>query len=110
MEVITKGSVEALIIPLRDRLNNVSNLNVVTNLVFDTRKKSDDSACETGKIVVLDSDNPMWAICEIDTTVAAYDPADETTGETGEYKLYVKYDAGTESPILGPIYFRVEDD
>lgn len=110
MEVIKKGSVESLVVPLKDRLNNIIDLNDVTGLVFDTKKKMDDSACETDKVVFIDADNLMWAICEIDTTVAAYDPADDTTGETGEYKLYVKYTAGTEAPILGPRFFRVEDD
>jgi hypothetical protein len=103
MEVLKKGSVESLIVPLRDRLNNVSNLSTVTNLLFDTKKKSDDTACETGQLVVLDADNPMWAICEIDTTLPAYVAAEE-------YKLYVKYTVGSEAPILGPLFFRVEDD
>jgi hypothetical protein len=103
MEVLKKGSVESLLVPLRDRLNNVSNLATVSNLLFSTNKKSDDSACETDVPVVVDVDYPMTAICEIDTTVAAYDPGEE-------YKLYVKYTVGSEAPILGPLYFRVEDD
>lgn len=110
MEVIKKGSIESLIIPLKDRLNNVNTLATVTGLVFDTKKKSDNSSCETDKVVVLDPDNPMWAICEIDSTGSNYDPSDPDTGEKGEYKLYIKYDVGSESPIIGPIFFRVEDD
>jgi hypothetical protein len=103
MEVIKKGSIESLIVPLKDRLANVNTLASVTSLVFDTKKKSDAAACETGKTVVLDSDNPMWAICEIDSTLAAYIPKQE-------YGLYIKYTSGSEHPILGPMYFRVEDD
>lgn len=110
MEVLKKGSIESLIVPLRDRLRNVTDLNTVTGLVFDTKKKSDDTDCETDKIIVIDSDNLMWAICEIDTTDASYAPSDPVTGEKGEYKLYVKYTAGSEAPIIGPIFFRVEDD
>lgn len=103
MEVLKKGSVEALLVPVRDRLNNVSNLNTVSNLQFDTKKKSDNSAVQTGAATTIDSDYPMTAICEIDTTLAGY-----VGGE--EYKLYLKYTTGTESPILGPVFFRVEDD
>lgn len=110
MEVIKKGSIESLIVPLKDRLNNVSTLSSVTSLTFDTKRKEDGVACETGKTVVLDVDYPMWAICEIDSTIAAYKAADDTTGDTGEHKLYIKYTIGTEHPILGPIFFRVEDD
>lgn len=103
MEVLKKGSIESLLVPLRDRLGNISTLSGVTNLRFDTKKKSDNAACETNKSVVLDADYPMTAICEIDTTLAAY-----TAGQ--EFKLYLKYTAGSESPILGPTFFRIEDD
>ncbi len=103
MEVLKKGTIESLLVPLRDRLGNIDDLNVVTSLLFDTRKKSDNVAAQSNVAVVLDSDYPMTAICSIDTTLAAY-----VGGE--EYKLYLKYTAGTESPILGPIFFRVEDD
>lgn len=103
MEVIKKGSIESLLLPLRDRLSNISNLNTVTSLVFDTKKKSDGSAVETAKAVWIDADFPMTAVCEINGTLSGY-----VGGE--EYKLYLKYTAGTESPILGPIFFRVEDD
>ena len=110
MEVIKLGSKESLIVPLKDRLNNITTLASVTNLKFDTKKKMDDSAAESNKTIALDVDNPMWAICEIDASGSLYDAADDAAGETGEYKLYVKYTAGTEAPILGPIFFRVEDD
>jgi hypothetical protein len=84
-------------------LNNILSLNSVSNLKFDTKKKSDGTAVQTDKLIAVDNDYPMTAICEIDTTLAGY------TGGA-EYKLYVKYTTGTESPILGPIFFRVEDD
>lgn len=106
MEVIKKGSIESLLVALGDRLNNINTLGTVTNLKFDTKKKSDGTAVETNKTIVLDSDYPMTAICEIDTTNAGYD----VTPDDAEFKLYVKYTAGTEAPILGPLYFRVEDD
>ena len=103
MEVLKKGTVQSLLVPLRDRLGNIEDLAIVTNLRFDTKLKADDTACETNKLVVLDVDHPMTAICEIDTTIVAY-----TAGQ--EFKLYLKYTAGSENPILGPVFFRVEDD
>lgn len=106
MEVLKKGSIESLLVALGDRLNNINTLASVTGLVFDTKKKSDNSACQTGVAAALDTDYPMTAVCRIDTTMAAYD----VTPDDAEFKLYVKYTAGTEAPILGPIYFRVEDD
>jgi hypothetical protein len=106
MEVIKKGSVESLLVAMGDRLNNITTLSAVTNLLFDTKKKSDGTAVETNRPVVLDVDYPMTAICEINSTLAGYD----VTPDDAEFKLYVKYTAGTEAPILGPLYFRVEDD
>jgi len=103
VEVLKKGSIEPLIVPLGDRLNNIVDLNAVSNLKFDTKKKLDNTAIETNKTIAVDSDYPMSAICEIDTTLGGY-----VAGE--EIKLYIKYTAGSESPILGPRFFRVEDD
>ena len=103
MEVLTKGSIESLIVALGDRLGNITDLNAVSDLKFDTKKKLDNTAIETNKTIAVDSDYPMTAICEIDTTLSGY-----VVGE--EIKLYIKYTAGSESPILGPRFFRVEND
>jgi hypothetical protein len=103
MEVLKKGSVEPLLVPVRDRLNNITTLTGVSSLLFDTKKKSDNAAVETSVPVTLDPDWPMTAICLITTTLSGY-----VGGE--EYKLYLKYTAGSEAPVLGPIFFRVEDD
>lgn len=103
MEAIKKGSIESLLVPLRDRLGNVVDLSTVTGLVFDTKRKDDDSAVESNITVQVDVDKPMTAICSISTTLAGY-VVDE------EYKLYLKFTAGSESPVLGPIFFRVISD
>lgn len=103
MEVLIKGSIESILVALRDRLGNISDLAAVSNLRFDTKKKDDDSAVQTNQLIALDPDFPMTAICSIDTTLAGY-----VAGE--EYKLYIKYTAGSESPLLGPRFFRVEAD
>jgi hypothetical protein len=103
MEVLQKGTIEALIVAVRDRLNNISTLAPVTNKFFDVRKKSDNSAVQTNVPWTVDSDWPMQAICEIDTTLAGYTAGDD-------FKLYLKYTDGSESPVKGPLYFRVEAD
>lgn len=108
MEVLKKGTVQSLLVPLRDRLGNVASLADVSNLKFDTRRKVDNSACELNKSVTFDVDEPMTAICEIDTTLVTYVIAADDDHE--DYKLYLKYAVGSESPILGPVFFRVEDD
>src|SRR5262245_24490221 len=103
MEVIKLGSVESLLVAMRDRLGNITSLSAVTSPTFDVRKKTDNSAIQLGSVWTVDPDYPMTAICVIDTTIAGYVAGDE-------YKLYIKYTAGSESPIRGPIEFRVEDD
>lgn len=103
MEVLKKGTIEPLLVSLRDRLENVSDLSLVGGKLYDVKKKSDNSSLVANATWTTDVDFPMTAICEIDTTPSGY-----AGGET--YKLYVKYTNGSEQPILGPIYFRVEDD
>lgn len=103
MESIKKGSVEALLVPLRDRLGNVDDLSTLTNLRFDTKKKEDDTAVQSDVAVVIDPAYPMTALCEITTTNALY-VVDK------EYCLYLKFTNGTESPVLGPVFFRVVGD
>jgi hypothetical protein len=106
MEVLKKGSVESLLVALGDRLNNVTTLAPIIDLRFSTNKKSDNTAIQTNTLAAVDTDYPMTAICLIDTTLAGYD----VSIDDAEFKLYIKYTSGTEAPILGPIYFRVEDD
>ena len=103
MEVITKGSVEPLMVALRDRLGNIETLDDVTGKLFDVKKKSDDSNVHLNQVWFIDDDFPMYALCMIDTTVAAYTPGDE-------YKLYVKWTEGSAQVVKGPLYFRVELD
>jgi hypothetical protein len=103
MEVLKKGTIEPIMVALRDRLENLSDLGLVTNPKFDVRRKSDNIACQTDAVWTTDADFPMTAICLIDTTQANY-----LAGE--EYKLYIKYTSGSESPVKGPLFFRVEDD
>src|SRR5262245_56275049 len=43
MEVFKKGSIEALLVPMRDRLGNISDLSAVAGAFYDVRKKSDNT-------------------------------------------------------------------
>jgi len=103
MEVLTKGTVEALVVAMRDRLDNVTDLSLVLNRFFDVRRKSDDVSVQSNVPWTVDPDFPMSAVCEIDTTLSAYQ-----VGDT--YKLYLRYSSGSESPVKGPLEFRVEGD
>lgn len=101
MEVIVKGSVQSLLVALRDRLGNLTSLDDATSVTFDVQPKGGGTAIESNVPVTFDADDPMVAICEVDTTDSGY-----TAGE--EYWMYLKYTTGSESPILGPVKFRVE--
>lgn len=103
MEVLTKGTIEPLMVAIRDRLNNISSLALVDGKLFDVDKKSDDSSVVVNGVWFVDADYPMYAICMIDTTISGFTPGDE-------YKLYVKWNSGSEQVKKGPLYFRVEDD
>jgi hypothetical protein len=103
MEALTKGTVEPLMVALRDRLNNIATLDSVDGKLFDVKKKSDDSSVTSNQVWFIDTDYPMYAICMIDTTLAGFTPGDE-------YKLYVKWNSGAEQVIKGPLFFRVESD
>jgi hypothetical protein len=103
MEVLTKGTVEALLVAVRDRLGNISNLEPLSGRTFDVRRKLDNTAVQSNVAWTVDTDWPMTAICEIDTTLAGYVAGDE-------YKLYLKYASGSEHPVKGPLEFRVEAD
>lgn len=103
MEVLKKGTIEPILVAMRDRLENISDLSLLSGRSFEIRAKSDDSVVQASSTWATDADFPMTAICQVDTTVAAF-----TGGST--YKLYLTYSDGGETPIHGPIYFRVEDD
>ncbi len=103
MEVITKGSVEPLVVAMRDRLNNVEDLTILNNKFYDVKRKSDNLAVQTNQVWVVDPDFPMQAICMIDTTLSNYTPGDT-------YKLYVKWDEGGSQVVKGPLFFNVESD
>lgn len=103
MEVLHKGTVEALMVALRDRLGNINTLEDVDGKLFDVKRKTDDVMVTANQIWFIDPDYPMYAICVIDTTLANFTPGDD-------YKLYLKWASGAETVVKGPMYFRVESD
>jgi len=103
MEVLKKGTVESLLIAMRDRLEVLTDLDNVTSRLFDVKLKDDDSAVQTNIAWSRHASKPMTGIFPIDTTLAAY-----VIGK--EYKLYVKFTSGLDIVVKGPIFFRVEDD
>jgi hypothetical protein len=103
MEVLQKGTVESLLIAMRDRLEVLTDLDDVTNRLFDTTRKDDDSPVQTNVAWFTHASKPMTGIFTIDTTLAAYVPGEE-------YKLYIKFTSGVDTVVKGPIFFRVEDD
>ena len=103
MEVLKKGTVEPLLLALRDRLENIASLASVADLRFSVSDKEDDSEVQPDTTVTVDVDFPMTAICQVDTTLVGY-------VANHEYKLYLKFTEGTSAVKKGPFYFRVEDD
>lgn len=103
MEVLKKGTVESLLIAMRDRLEVLTDLDDVTNRLFDVRRKDDNSAVVNNAVWFTHATKPMTGIFTIDTTLAGF-----VAGE--EYKLYIKFTSGVDIVVKGPIFFRVEDD
>ena len=106
MEALKKGTVEALMVAMRDRLGVITDLTnpAVASPTFEVRKKDDDALIQSGVWVPADQPgHEMTALVEIDTTLVGY-------VEEEEYKLYLSYSTGTENPKKGPLFFRVIGD
>jgi hypothetical protein len=92
---LPKGTIEHLIVQVKDRLNNVTDLSLLTPL-FDVRKRGASSYIVQGAVpTILD----MTLYCLVDTTVADY--------VSGTYELFVYFDNTPELPRLGPFEFEV---
>ena len=102
-EVLKKGSVEPLLIGMRDRLDNINTLDDVVGRLFDVRRKSDNVDVQTNGVWTVDPDHPMTVICVIDTTLVNYTPGDR-------YKVYLKFTESGIDVIKHVGEFGVEDD
>jgi len=102
VDILKKNTVEPVLVSLRDRLQNITDLSTVTTPRFDVRDSADVLKITNG-IPTFDADHPMTAICLIDTSTGGGWASDE-------YRLYFKYTDGSSMPILFAGKFRVEDD
>jgi hypothetical protein len=94
---IRAGSVEYVLVHVGDRLENVISL-LPLSPSFSVYAPDD-----TPKQVNIPADtDEMTAKCLIDTTVGGIWPSNT-------YRLYLKLNAGAETPILGPVEFNVEE-
>lgn len=98
MESITIGSKEDLIVDVKDTLENVSDL-TTTNPRYDVKNKAGNFMM-TDQIAVVDPINKMRLLCFIDTVTGGLWPS-------GRYDLYVRFTNTPETPVLGPLEFRV---
>lgn len=96
--VLNKGTIEPVIISMRDKLETVDDMADVTNLRFDVKDSAGNAEVTNG----LPTTAGMKVICVIDTTGAGW--------TTDEYRLYLKFTDGSTNPELLVGKFRVEDD
>lgn len=91
---INKGTVEEIVVDVVDLLNNLTTL-TGTSPTFKVYANGILAAVQTGTPTI----SSLRALCLIDTTLAGYVP--------GEYNLYVGFTNVPETPLLGPVKFRV---
>lgn len=101
--VMQKGSVEPIVIDMRDRLENLTDMGTVSNLRFSVK----DSAGAVEVAAGTPSTDAMKVICLIDTTGASWSAPDQTGDE---YRLYLTFQDGSATPLLLIGKFRVEND
>lgn len=96
---IRSGSIEYILVTVGDHLENVASLSLL-NPTFSVYDENDDLMI-TNQVANTDIDQPMVALCLIDTT---------TSGgwTSGKYRLELKLQAAPETPILAPVEFMVE--
>jgi hypothetical protein len=90
---LNSGSIEYIILDVKDRLKLLTDLSVASPTF--TVLAPDATYPYTDESAVVDG---MKVKCLIDTT-----DLDE-----GRYKLWVKFNASPETPVLGPIEFYVD--
>lgn len=98
MESIAIGSQEEMLVDVGDLLGNVSDL-TATNPRYDVKNKTNNFMMQN-QVALVDSVNKMRLHCLIDTVTGGLWPS-------GRYLLYVRFTAAPESPVLGPIEFKV---
>lgn len=95
-ETITQGSSEYMIADVTDRLGNLTGL-AGTNPTYDVLNNLGSSMI-SGAVAAF---NGMEVFCLIDTTTPSLWAA-------GDYRLYITFETGPETPRLGPYHFTVD--
>jgi hypothetical protein len=96
--VITRGSIETLLIDVTDRTGNLTTLAAAAAQfdVFDRAGNAKMSNVAIQTYVAF----PMRAGCRVDTTLGGL-------WTPGKYYLYLEYTANPDAPILGGLEFNV---
>ncbi|SRR6266576_1063114 len=94
---LPKGTIEHLIVQVKDRLNNVSNLETLTPR-YDIRREGGTEYLFTALSATVIG---MTLYCLVDTTPDGY--------TNGTYELFVYFDNLPEIPRLGPFEFDVNE-
>lgn len=96
---IVSGTKEYMLVTIGDRLEDVIDLGPLspTFSVYDP----DDVLKQTNVPAEVDTDNKLVCKCLIDTTSGG-------NWVSNEYRLYLTLSAGSETPKLGPVKFKVE--
>ena len=97
MEVLHKNTVEPLVFNMRDRLETLTDMSTVTNLIFDVKDKEGNDEV-TGGTPTTDG---MNVICLIDTSGVGW--------TEDEYHVFIGFDDGAASPYLFAGKFRLTE-
>lgn len=91
---LNKGTIEEVVVDVVDLLENLATLSG-TSPLFKVYKPDETDPIQTGTPTV----DGLRALCLIDTTPDDYTP--------GEYDLYISFVTAPETPLLGPVKFRL---
>lgn len=92
------GTQETLLIDVTDELNNMSDLSTASPR-YDVKDHGGNYKMQD-EIPEVQAPNLMTARCLIDTTAGGL-------WQPGRYSLYLRFNASPDSPVLGPLEFKV---
>ena len=98
MYKIVKGSKEHMVIDVDDELGELTTLETA-GLQYSVKDRMGDDTSPPMNNLAGDAED-MQARCLIDTTGL----------DVGQYRLFIKFNALPEVPVLGPFLFQVSDD
>lgn len=96
---LVSGTKEYFLVNVGDRLEDVADLGPLTP-VFSVYDK-DDTPKQSAVAADVDTDDKLVAKCLVDTSTGG-------NWVSGIYRLYLTLSASPETPVLGPVEFKVE--